>query len=250
MNKDEKKFIDKVITQDLMKYITTILIGCKGETPYNGSIVLVDTGKRKFGITAHHVLEGFQKEFEKDSDCVMQIGRTVIDPNERLISFSKKLDIATFDLNDVETQEISIGGKQIGTTYFKPPTWPPEPPVIGERITICGFPSRLKFQEGDKWYYVTCTIGAQEIHGVNEDTFTVQFERNIWYYIGGEIDSKVPQNIGGISGGPVFLLKNLTDFSKIFSFTLIGINQEHHEEYDIMYISRLDCINDLGEIRA
>ena len=102
----------------------------------NGTAFFLDTGSRKFAVTAHHVFAEYKAAKEACGDkAECYIGNIKFDPMARLIAFDEDLDIATFDILEVEVKR--------NNQYFltgSQSSWPPKPPQEDRSVIVAGFP--------------------------------------------------------------------------------------------------------------
>lgn len=88
----------------------------------NGTICFVNTGKRRIGVTADHVYQGYLADKGRCPDVECQIVNNTIDPESRLIDRSPEtqLDLATFDIPEVFLSQAEIHS---AITWLVPRWW-------------------------------------------------------------------------------------------------------------------------------
>ena len=214
-------------------------------TVNNGTVTLVDLGSGQMAITCSHVLDEYRKRLKDNNKFVFRIGNTVLNPLEYLIDESPELDLATIDLSEINIKEISLG-KEIGTSFFRPETWPPDGVNEGDFISFGGFPGKWKEQvsSGDLMLD-SFSSGATEISSINDEYFICQFEREYWVESLDIKDGKDLHELGGLSGGPVFLIR---DNNGITYYEFVGIIYQFSTDYDLLYIRKAKFINKDGSI--
>jgi hypothetical protein len=245
-----KQAIDEYLTTNLVQYTTPIVFGNPAnKIPLNGSISLLELNNRKIGITCDHVISTYLKMKSVDNNIAMQINRTKIeDINSILISSSEKYDIAVIDLKNIETSQI-VQGVNIGTTFFKL-KWPPPEINKSDRICLLGFPGRIKIEKEGKIYLPVCTIGAQFVSDYSETTILSIFDRKYWTFTPKDTEYKIPQDLGGLSGGPVFAVHNLENIGLLY-YDFVGIvKQQASTLFDGILISKINMINLNGTING
>ena len=153
--------------------------------------------------------------------------------------------MATIDLSEINIKEISLG-KEIGTSFFRPETWPPDDVNEGDFISFGGFPGKWKEQvsSGDLMFD-SFSSGATEISSINDEYFICQFEREYWVESLDLKNGKELHELGGLSGGPVFLIR---DNNGITYYEFVGIIYQFSTDYDLLYIRKAKFINKDGSI--
>lgn len=218
-----------------LKFASSIFFGHK---PYdtsrnlifnNATATLVDFGRGPMAITCFHVLDVYRKELNEDNQMIFQIGNLKIDPLNKIIDECERLDIVTLDLKGENTQEIGDGG-EISSCFFSPVSWPPQGIKNGDFVAFGGFPGRWRQHLLQKEVmFDSFSSGACAVASVREDTIVCQFEREYWVYSFNLRPDEELHDIGGLSGAPVFIWRDLY-------FELIGIIYQFSEAYDLMYV--------------
>lgn len=204
----------------------------------NGTITLVRTPKRTFGVTANHVLSGFEQARSRQP-VRAQISQVVVDDLlDRVIDRSDQLDLATIDLG---------GGllEALGPMVAPLSLWPPMPPTEGRGIMIAGFPGRERRETDtlEASFGLSWAIGIA--HQVTHDKITWVIPPDEYLV---NAHDRLPReyNFGGASGGP--LIASFESESGIFSHRLSGIVIEAHTELEYVIARRADTIDALGKI--
>lgn len=176
----------------------------------NGSAFFEDTGKEVFGITADHVIE---KCIECSNEANYTIGLFPVNYSakpaelleiknigDRIISRSKKRDIATFKVTSDELTKLGV---------FVVSRWPPDTPETGKGIGFCGFPSDTKnivtisrTKQLDIVFSIMVFPVMAFATSINEYQITYTFD---WKEAVATQGFKLPPadlNLGGMSGGP------------------------------------------------
>lgn len=206
----------------------------------NGTITLVRTPKRTFGITANHVITGLEAERSR-RPIRAQISQVVVDDLlDRLIDRSERLDLATVDLE---------GGllEALGPTVAPLSLWPPMPPTEGHGIMIAGFPGRERREIAmlDASFGLSWAVGIA--HQVTHDKITWVIPPEEYLV---NTRDRLPRgyDFGGASGGP--LIASFESKSGLFSHRLAGIIVEAHTELEYVIARRADSIDAFGKIGA
>lgn len=207
----------------------------------NGTIALVDFGSGLVGITCWHILADYRTKQNELSNLIFQIGDTELDPVAQLIDENERLDIAVIQLTGDQAAEITLGGK-IGSTFFRPLTWPPPSPKEGEYVSFGGFPASMRtLVSFDEIEFPSWSSGASTIFSVSEYQFVSAFERAFWVKSFGAPHHMDLTALGGLSGSPAFINRGLY-------WDLVGIVSEYHENYDTMFFASLKSVRPDGTI--
>lgn len=193
----------------------------------NGTITYAATGQRELGVSNDHVYNQYLKHRDEHPDVEAQFGGSTIYPEQRLINRNKDLDLATFDVPKLFLQSNPASGK----VHHRPPGWAPSPLKAGELVIYGGYPGALKEPDTGKivWPFQSFTWWATEVTETNI-VLHVDFPNLLWP---GHEEEKMNENLGGISGGPVFrVIEHANpDTKKVVkvNFELVGIIYEYIE---------------------
>lgn len=215
------------------------------QTVRNGTVSLVDLGSGQMAITCSHVLDGYRERLKENDKVVFRIGNVILNPLEHLIDESSKLDLATLNLKEIDIKEISLG-KEIGTSFICPETWPSSEVEVGDFVAFGGFLGKLREQtsSGDL-NFGSFSSGASEVSSVNDEYFICQFEREYWVESLGIKSEEDLRELGGISGGPVFFIRKNNE---IISHEFVGIISQFSPDFDLLYIRKAKFVNKDGSI--
>jgi hypothetical protein len=123
---------------------------------------------------------------------------------------------------------------RIGITPCEPVTgWPPPKPAIGDRLLFAGYPGQLREHEEDNVMDFGSFTGLLSATSVRERHVLVQFKREHLISNDGRELPPVGADFGGMSGGPVFLVRNLM-------YPLVGVITEHNSAFELMRMATLN----------
>jgi hypothetical protein len=203
----------------------------------NGTVTMVRTPAGVIALTADHVIEECLAEFEGGGVCVQIADASAHDLRARLISRSRELDLASFDMTGIVDR--------LGWPDKSPLTsWPPMVPEEGRGIMIGGYPGceRQTIGKYDVSFGLFTALAVART--VTDDQISCLFERE--YMIDTKDVPTMPPNtdLGGISGGP--LIATVESPSHFVTFRLGGIVSEAHPELEKVFAKRIDFIKDDG----
>jgi hypothetical protein len=205
----------------------------------NGTVTFLRTPDRMLGITAKHVVDGY--EVAKDREAVrLQIGNAVVeDLSDRQIATNDRLDIATIDLADIALADF-------GNDLWPLETWPPMPPEEGRGIMLGGYPGRdrqpVRNME-NSWGLFTA-IGIARTVSHDQITWIVPREDDV--HVGKIEEIPLNYDLGGISGGP--LVTSFESRSGIVTHRLAGIVSEAHAALEYVVAKRIDGLRSDGTL--
>src|SRR5579859_645503 len=151
-------------------------------------------------VTAAHVLGGYERRTENGEKVNWQVGKLPpYDPLPRVAWRDDRKDIVLLSVREDEVRE--IGPCRIAT----PSQWPPDTVEEGQIVLVAGYPGALREVDSD-------VIGAGpfsalfRVTTVGEDYCTCQIEHKDLVSFNGTPPPPPGTDMGGISGGPAFLL--------------------------------------------
>lgn len=208
-----------------------------------GTATLVQLPIGSVAITCEHVVREALAVLATDPDTLFQIGDVVVDLTRQLIDINQERDIAIIRIEDSQLERL-LAGDEIGTSLFVPVAWPAPRPTEQDYIAFGGFPGSLRevtsFQD---LVFGTWSSGASKVDSSNERHFATHFQRDRWEQAYGTTEHHTLAELGGMSGGPVFVLRDL-------HWDLVGIVKEYHEAYDLMFFASLACVRPDGTIEG
>ena len=211
----------------------------------SGSASLVRLNNKPYVVTCSHVLQGYRKRLEDDSECIFQIGDCKLDPLGQLVDESSTLDVAVIGLTEQQVQEVASVKSPFGSHFVEPPEWPPEPVVEGDFVAFGGFPGELrKAMSFRELSFGSYSSGASRATSAGDTYIVCQFERDRWVKHGYEPE---PSTIRGMSGGPAFALRQRTG-AGIMTYEFIGHIYEFSETFELLYIRLATVIDGGGRI--
>jgi len=206
---------------------------------HNGTITLLKTPKKLLGVTAAHVLRGYENDCKKQKVRLQLMNEVVDDLLERVIAISDRLDIATFDFDERLVKKM---GKDVSPLN----SWPPQPPQEGKGIMLAGYPGvdRLESRKLEANFGLFTAIGVARV--VSDEQITWAIDRE--FVINNQKIRPLPPNhdLGGISGGPLISWFETSNY--ISYYKLSGIISQANKTLENVVAKRADCINEDGII--
>jgi hypothetical protein len=244
VNTDEYQISDE-LNKMLATYMVPLCIW-DNEMPSpssNGTMSLLQIGANKYGITCNHVIQHYETVKNNNKKVRFQIGKIDVNPLDLVINRDFQNDLAILNLNRIDENYLQVfNGLQIN--FFKPIHWPPNDLDDNNLLFLGGYPGKMRLSKGNgKTILKSFTYGPFGIHRIDDNKIVCQFRRENWDSFFGCLEL-IPADLGGISGGPVFVLRKSA--SGLLYIELIGINGQQIS-FDIFYIYRIHKIIGCGE---
>jgi len=238
--------LGKEMTKFPLKFAEPVLFGLSPahgvmSELHNGTASLVNFGNGPIAITCYHVLEPYKVAIRQNSGSIFQIGNLKFDPLAQIIDENESMDIVTISIEDNQLDELLYGGNK-GKLIFEPYKWPPNEVKESDFVAFGGFPGEWReIMPRSEIAFDTYSSGGCRVASVADDHFVCQFEREYWVKT---LDFQGSENLrclGGMSGGPVFILRE-------FHWEFVGIIYEFSETFELMFIRPARLINSDGSI--
>lgn len=206
---------------------------------HNGTVTLLKTPKKLLGVTAAHVLRGYENDRQNQKVRLQLMSEVVDDLLERVIAISDTLDIATLDFDESLIKKI---GKEVSPLN----SWPPQPPHEGKGIMLAGYPGidRLTIRKLEANFGLFTAIGVARVVSDEQIAWAVDRE----FFVNSQKVKPLPPNydLGGISGGPLISWFETPNY--ISYYKLSGIISQANKTLENVVAKRADYINDDGTI--
>ena len=204
-----------------------------------GSAFLIRTPARILGVTARHVVEGYINLKRSSRKIEAQLGGLRFDLEERVISQGKKVDIATFCIEESDLRTVG---------YFPlEGAWPPTAPQPSGLVVFAGWPGHERvitprLAAGGMWTgFGNAGLSSHQI------TIVIDHSQGLLSPIPGVPTPPPNFDVGGISGGPVMAI-SLEFTGMSVDWKLSGVLHEGRPEYDQVMAELADIIQDDGRV--
>jgi len=165
----------------------------------NGTLCLLDTGKRVVGVTAWHVWEGYRKRLQSGRPFVCQFGGVTVQPEALRIDHDKGLELATFDL-------VNVIGQMAGFAPHRLDSWPPDRPQVDDLMLYGGFPGQMRRAD-----LVQATFQLDSVTGlvsqVTSQNIVIEVDYSRLHDADGPEGNVVAVDPAGTSGGAVYRIR-------------------------------------------
>jgi hypothetical protein len=160
----------------------------------SGTATLVSTGRIQLAITGGHVYSEYLADKAVNPRIECQLGASLFSPEDHLIDFDERIDLATFRLPMVPPRCV----------VHSPATpWPPAVPDAESRIMIGGHLGDFRTESNDAVHGGFVTFYTR-VHGSGPSS--ISFKLGIAHGMAWPEPTKLAPgtSMGGASGGPVF----------------------------------------------
>lgn len=206
----------------------------------NGSMVVVATPRKIFGVTADHVVGIYERHRRVYSDVFCQLGNAPFDPLANVLARSAYWDLATFE---VPASTLNHWGRDY--RIYRADDWPPRTISSGDPIVLGGYPVNRRSQSaGDR----PATMSIDFISFIaradnwSESHMSFCFDSSSWYWPQG-VGLDANPELSGASGGPCFVIVPEED-----RIELAGFVYEAHTEYEVIRVRQANLIRADGTI--
>lgn len=208
----------------------------------SGTMTLVNYCGEQFGITNFHVVDAYRERLRNESDIEFYIGNSPINLDKALIDEDKDLDLCTLNLSAYEEGCFGSNG-EIPTHFYELGDFSTGDVKKGDFVLFGGFPGVWRTRpETNHLIFDSLSSGSTEVSEVTHRNIRCELALEKCVVTLNKQQNEFPDNLGGLSDGPVFLHKIHT--SGISTFKLIGLIYEYMEEYDSIIIRPLSFINE------
>ena len=212
----------------------------------NGTMTLVKYGGELYGITNFHVIESYRERLTNESDLDFYIGNTSINLNEVLIDEDKDLDLCTLRLSQYEEDSFGSCG-EIPTHFFELDDFSDGDITVGAFVLFGVCPGVWRTRpESNYLIFDSLSSGSTEVTEVTARNIRCELALDKCVVTLKQHHDEFPNNLGGLSGGPVFL--HQIHASGVSTFKLVWFIYEHMAEYDSILVRPISYINENFEI--
>ena len=182
-------------------------------------------------VTAEHVLAKSEMRMAENPAVVWQAGELIFDPRGRIAARDATKDVVLIKLGKVEAAMTSVSACSALAG------WPPPPPKRGDYVLVSGYPAIIIQHHPPRTVEFRAISAMFEVTASGDFHSVCQWDRENMVRFGGP-GPGVPAHgidLGGMSGGPVFLVRQLT-------YPLVGIVPDFHSDWELMRLGMLSAV--------
>lgn len=205
----------------------------------NGTATLLNFRGTLLAITCHHVIKEFRRQRADNPNYFFAIANCHFNPLEQIIVEDEVVDTAVIRVTAEQAAVITSNSNGIGEAFYPINAWPPEQVRVGDFVAYAGFPGDLREHVSfDGISFGSYSSGACRVTDQHSDYLTCEFEREYWIRQFAELE---PESLGGLSGGPAFVIRYSA--AGIISYEFAGIIYKMHESSESLYIRQAYAIS-------
>ena len=189
-----------------------VLIGFRRSAPVqepmkNATGIVLCLAEQHYLATALHVLEDYETRKSAGEALLFQAADLPFEPDgDAAVRFGRPNDLVLIPLTVDQAH-------RVGRDIYRPHgNWPPDLPASGSWICFCGFPGDLRKPTGHLEYELTSwalIARLSDVSGVH-GTLICKLEKSEWIAATSAGLPPADMKLGGLSGGPVFLVDRLS----------------------------------------
>ena len=248
LSDDQMKLADE-LTRFPMLFCNACFFGDPGDDSTrvnNGTVTLIKYNNNKFGITNYHVIDEFRKRLKDEPNIKFGIGGAEINLESSIIDESQDLDLCTLNLDNHDESDFHSRGN-VPTHFYEIDDFTTGNLKAGEYVLFGGYPGVWRTRPtSNHLIFDTLSSGSTEVNEFTSQNIRFELALDKCIITPKENHDKFPENLGGLSGGPVF--HHHQSSTGISKFKLVGIIYEHIAEYDSILARPISFINEHFQI--
>ncbi|HEV8038160.1 MAG TPA: hypothetical protein VGP62_04795 [Bryobacteraceae bacterium] len=203
---------------------------------HNGTMTVVRTHRKLFGITAAHVVRQFNVDQQKG--VTLQVKDQIVE-GLRIIDSSSKRDLTTFDLEEQLIKNLGL----------EPIEWPFQLPAEGSGLLLAGYPGNTRVYAEPMQIDWSPFFAITTAKTVTLDQITILVPAD-----DDSVKNSLPLDcdLGGISGGPVigiFETKSYVAFHRLSGVITDPSYDKNEFSVERIVGAAAEAITELGTIR-
>jgi hypothetical protein len=201
---------------------------------HNGTVTVVRTPKRLFGVTAAHVNDQYNEDL-RNGGVTLQVKNEIID-GLRIIDSSSKRDLATFELDERLIQKLGL--EPISLAWL--------PAGEGKGVLLAGYPANFRDHAEPKQIDWSPFFAIATARTVTSDQITILVPPD-----DGHVKNSLPLNcdLGGISGGPIIGIFETKSYVAFHALSGVIYEQSNGWIGQRIVGVTAEAITDFGKIR-
>jgi len=197
----------------------------------NGTAALIKKNNLLYAVTNHHVLSEYLDRKKKDNDITLQIGGLSVPTISEIIRFDdEELDICVFEFPNHQESDFRMNGDVPTKFYELGEKFADE--ITGTVVAFGGYPGSFRSRgSANHVSFRTVSSGCSVIEDKSDRTIVVSInhDKDAITLLG---DTPPPEDIAGMSGGPVF---EIARASNLTTMRLVGIIYECSDDFKVLF---------------
>lgn len=239
---------DKALAEVLVRYPMMFCVPCFFGAPgsndgrlNNATLTLLEYKGERYGITNYHVIDEYRRRLAEDPGVHLYFGGVKADLDLVLLDEDSDVDICVFYLEEYPEKDFATDG-EVPTQFF--PVGDlcyVENLVAGDFVLMGGYPGAWRVKLSSlNFQFDTLSFGGTEVSEATEMNIRCELKVGQSTLVSKNRE-KFPDNIGGLSGGPVF--HHSVTNRGISKFEFVGVIYEYIHEYDSVLIRPASIFN-------
>ncbi len=202
----------------------------------NGTATLLKRDNRLFVVTNHHVLSAFYARQESEEGVTLQVGGLNVDAvTNRVLFDDDSADACVLDFSDYREADFNMFG-DVPTEFYELGDIE-HSDRRGKAVAFGGYPGAFRVQVAtNEVHFHTFSSGASIVEDTTDRNIIVNINHNE-SLITSLTPAAPPAEIGGMSGGPVFVISSTNE---IVTFRFAGIISECNQNLNVMFVKPVE----------
>jgi hypothetical protein len=236
------------VSQQLLRVVRPFFWQRHGRILNGASAFVLRFEGRYVGVTADHVIEQYLSALDTCSSIGCQLGECFVSPERTIISRSRSLDLATFEVDPNMLATMEADAIDCRTN------WPPRAVRRGDSLTLAGYLNNHR-SELSRGFYEHQAWGAHPIaDDVTARNIVVAYDPEDAVPTTDRVQKPPPKfNMSGCSGGLAVLVQNVNGEVRWSPAAVIykgptGASEGGLVDFDLIYLRPLSFVLPDGTI--
>ena len=200
----------------------------------NGTMTLISRNSKRFGITNYHVIEEYRNRRSEEPNIRFCVGNAEIDVESAILDEDQDLDLCTFCFDEYEEESFGSDG-EVPTRFLEIESFENTNLQEGSFVLLGGYPGVWRERpSSNHLIFDTLSSGGMEVMDVSQRNIRCELALDKCVVSLSDHRDEFPNNLGGLSGGPVFFHELSPAGISIFKF--VGVIYEFMPNFDSILI--------------
>jgi trypsin-like peptidase len=190
----------------------------------SGSACVLRLARATYLVTAHHIFARWKDLLISEGGgarVAFQALNSAIQPSSQVAYEDPPRDFVAFELSTRQTADLA------DVAYSPFGAWPPNPILPGQYIVAAGYPAFAREHTSTGEVGFGCVSSLHRVAAAGEGYAVCQFEREHWISTTPECLPPPTTSLGGLSGGPVLRLDQL-------SYPVVGLVSQFEQNFELL----------------
>jgi len=241
MNPHNISEAERILADTLVRYPMMFCSACyfgdpsdKSMKVNNGTMTLIKHNSKRYGITNYHVVQEYRNRFLDEPDIRFCVGNVEIDLESAVLDEDRNLDLCTLNFDEYDEESFGSGG-DVPTRFLNIENFDTIGLKEGDYVLFGGYPGVWRERPtSNHLIFDTLSTGGTQVIDVTPRNIICELAIDKCIISLSNHRERFPDNLGGLSGGPVFFHELSGAGISIFKF--VGIIYEHMQDFDSVLI--------------